>query len=320
MGDLALLGRLISRTFQPVKIHLPIKNLIGKNYKYGNELFNFNLNCTDNNIKIRIIDNKNTKQYSYMSSFLHFYDRYDLDLPITKYHKDKNLLTIHTAGHIPIRWIYICKDMLDIKFSIEHINEKEIIEYEHSIINNITNINNLHNNNYRNIISKLYNLYYDKRAYLKFKVLEAPSYTMDDAKERYVLTRISQSYQYNYEDITKQLEDCKWSCYDHHYTIPTSIFMNKSRNYYCLGYFCSMGMKWYSNGYSDYFSGAKYFPMNNVMKQPWYKFLNNYDMGLIKNLSCGDEDTYSNNETINFEEIVILKEILKKEGAKIKIL
>jgi hypothetical protein len=321
MGELALLGRLISRTFQPVKIHLPIAHLIGKKFKYENELFSMNLICNDNNIKFKVVDKENTKQYRFMTKYLKYYQKYDIDLPITQYQKDKNLLTIDSVGHIPIRWIYLFKDMVDFIFVIEHLSEMELIRNEHSILQNIYNIhNNNYSNNYNSVCNKLYNLYYDKNINLKFAILSAPSYNFQDTKDIYVRGQLSQCYQYNDEDIKKELKDRKWICYDKHYSVATSIFLKKSWNYYSLGYFCAIKMKWIIDGYGCSLDAVKYFPMHNCLYQPWYKFLQNYDFCKIKYLSCGEENIYSNNETINFEEMVIFKEILKKEGAKIKII
>ena len=122
----------------------------------------------------------------------------------------------------------------------------------------------------------------------------------------------------NKAEIGRELESRKWNCYKNYYSVPASLFLSRTCNYNSLNYFNQRDMKWVSTGYGTNIHVAEYFPMNCIMYQPWYRFVRAWDLSLLRIPSSGNEDTYENNETVNYEEMVVLEEILLAEGAEIK--
>ena len=316
----AMMASWMARTFQPVRIKIPLINALVKKHKitHNNQLFSFLLDIDLNdNTRIQFMDNRNTLHYKMMRKYIHpqgiANKKFDIDLS-----KNCDYLVFSTNGLVPARWAQMAVDftpLANMDTSIESYSENELIEFEQRILLNLKRVGDIDK-----IFEALYHKVYDTDLKLKFQVIKSPDYSLSkiDELDKRVLSVLPQCYTMTNKEIKEQLISRNWLCYKNHYSIPTSIFMSRSINYRSLQYFNLRDMNWIPSAYGTIMDTAAYFPMHCIMHQPWYQFVRAWDSSRLKIPSCGNEDTYENNETVNYEEMVVLKEILLAEGAVIK--
>ena len=319
----ALMANWMASTFQPMRIKIPLSKILFNRPRiiYDNKLFSLFLDFDINkNADIVIYENKindkhNTLHYKMMRNYINQNQQGSATLSIG-WSADFDHLVISTNGLIPARWLLMAIDFTPLgKMGavIEPYSENELVEFEQRIIRNLKRVGDVDK-----IFNRIYNKVYDPDLKLKFQVVQSPDYSKY-ASDETVISRLPQCYSMSEEDISKQLVLRKWLCYKNHFSVPASIFMSRSGKYRSLQYFNQRDMKWVSSGgYGTIMDTALYFPMNCIMYQPWYRFVRAWDLSLLRIPSSGNEDTYENNETVNYEEMVVLEEILLAEGAEIK--
>jgi hypothetical protein len=331
-----LVGKLLAQTFRPahIKIDNPFRYIKANQIEtiYKNELFGILASkFTYNKSQDLIIDyNKTISQDKYLLSpavIIRNLLNYHLDTNIdqsanqcsnlgVRYNFNKcdgNFIYFNTTGNIPIRWFHMLHDFSKLNIEIVPIKGSEYVKFEE---NEIIKVSKIPIELLDNIVSQAYLVsHFGKKIIIK--VNKAPKY--DPILLESHLYRKPFRYQIAKEDVENQLESREWKTSDGDFCSPgANIFLNRSYFYQSLGYYNNVSEIFSHTKYNFLFSASGGISLDNIRYQPWCKFLDGYfqNNAIMQYCDFGHEDVYYNNKEINNEEVIIFKEILKKENVK----
>lgn len=338
-----LVGKLLAQTFRPaqVKIDNPFRYIKPNQIEtiYKNELFAIRASkFTYNKSQDMMIDyNKTISQDKFLltpSVLIRNLLNYHLDTNIDQsanqcsnlgvnynFNKcDGNFIYFNTAGNIPIRWFHMLHDFSKINIEINPIKGSEYAKFEE---NQIDKVSKIPIELLDNIVSQAYLVSHFGKKIL-IKVNKGPKY--DPILLESHLYRKPFRYQLTKEEVLDQLESREWRTSDGDLcTAGANIFLNRSYFYQSLGYY-----NYDSKKISDILNHTKYnflfsssggISLDNIRYQPWCKLLDGYfqNNAIMQYCDFGHEDEYYNNKEINNEEVIIFKEILKKENVEFEL-
>ncbi len=248
--------------------------------------------------------------------------------------RDMEIWTLDTEGNYPFRWITMIADFafprVNGNKSLFHIDFKTSSKSIDDVRANWTKlINDLPENVIRSICIKIYNMMENNR--FGVNIIKSPAYTMEDWEE-YLEDKNNPSYfndRYNRCDknLEKLIEDRDWLAGNGFCYPGTLMFFHKvnNRNYrsFALEFkfekYKKIGMV--PKGHGIYGSlaaceGGITLYYNDFL--PWVEYRSRMVMG---GNNRGDirYNPYRSRKDVSFEEIVILAETLRMEGAEFEI-
>ena len=278
-----IIAKFLYESFKPVRLIFPINQSID----YKNDIFschNYNNNMSFNN---RII----MTPAKYMANIL---DNNNLYGDFILEQKD-DMYTLDTMGKIPVRYVYMLKDF--------YLKEHGTIDYESKIQSEDSK------KYWSDIVEKcpldilkniaLGGFYAAERQTYKIKVFQGPPYT----------------------------EDRTWFTKDHNHSTSAKTFCERSKILYSLGNIDQDSK--YKYQYFQLGAAEGGINMRYANQLPWQPVRSHVRYGPFQYRgyanSCGYLDvrghnTYDQRKDLSVEEVVVLYEFLKTEGADVRIM
>ena len=321
-----LLINYMSQTFRPIRITAPIEEW--RNLKYVNDLFSAQVDYLPNNNPYNIPYNIETlKMYpnfafdssfyfypnkkfmmhpsTYLASIINETQEHNFYLDI--YNDTLKEITFDTRGTIPNRWVRM---LADFAFKISKIDEDSSVSPEQNIEYWTTKISNIPEYCLTNMARFCVQMM-DYSNNITVNIKKAPVYMYDEYKslcrlDKFVPVRLSEII------IERNITNRIWGTYDGSCEPSTYIFFKKCANYYSL--YCSEKQPYYSLAAAE---GGIYLAYYHNL--PWSIIRPHLVSNANGYHDIRGHTNYSPRKDIPYEEIIVLYEILKKEGAFVDI-
>ena len=125
-----------------------------------------------------------------------------------------------------------------------------------------------------------------------------------------------QSYQIRVDQAPPYIADRAWSTENYKWSSAAEVFINRSSSLYSLGN-DTLTKKY---RYNKLFAAEGGIHMDYAQYLPWYKLRNYFRWYSGGRVDTRGVDTYSQRRDLSVEEIVVLHEFLKSEGADVRVL
>ena len=307
----------MAKSFYPSIVYIKFNENIN-NLQYVNSLFKFSLQSYDNKegVYCKFTDSTNSYFYHTKNNFIKTPEQFmngliDFNMTNcinTKYKSENGQKFIEfKSNSIPYRYLLMLKDFCpNIEVEIIQVSNTEFDEYENNFKNKIDSYN-FSDKFYKKLLQEI--KFYASYSQLKVvEVVKAPQYSVTDyenEKKKYKINYAPPDEKY----LSQQFKMRYWDSSDGLNSSPsTQIFISKSHNYNSL----------YKYGYKLLHSSSGGIDFAYMKFLPLYQLLHSFSMDTLYHDLKG-HSIYCNTVEIDLTELTIFEEILKKEGAVIKV-
>jgi hypothetical protein len=228
--------------------------------------------------------------------------------------KDNDDVTFDTLGFLPERLVRMTSDFST--FSNASIEEKSSVTFEQIEKFWSDRVEDCTDSSLDTIIAICANI--ARNSSFRVKVIKAPSY---NPSNEFISNYLSGPYDRNttninnIKDVSKSIVDRKWFTHDGEISPSTQLFFDNCKKY--KSYYCNDGSSVYHKLFSSG-GGIDLVYMDKKGMKHWRDI--KYNLGFITSYSdLSGSSSYFPTKDIPYEEVVVLAEALRKEGAEIEL-